>query len=145
MAKRSGSGGLSVEWDSPERKRLRNMQPLAEALMEVDLGASKEQTCAAAIASLLQQGHTRPLPRLMDNAVHLVQQLKQLNALKTQPAAALFEQSYTNVLDYVGNVVHLIQQAARDNHSDGGDLDAAADSFADVYQYLINTIAIHTE
>ncbi|KAJ2774200.1 hypothetical protein IWQ56_000677, partial [Coemansia nantahalensis] len=141
-------GGLSVEWDSPERKRLRNMRPLAEALMEVELGMSKEQACAAAIAGLLQQGHTGPLPRLMDNAVHLVQQLKRLGELDTQSAAGLFAQSYTDVLNYVGNVVHLIQQAAQDHRGpggDGGELESAADSFAEVYQYLINIIARHAE
>ncbi|KAJ2161731.1 hypothetical protein GGF46_001235 [Coemansia sp. RSA 552] len=136
MAKRGGE--LDVSWDSPERKRLRNSEALAHA--PVAPSVSEEQSCADAISGLLQQSHTTPLHQRMDAAVQLVQKLKRLQELETQTADALFDQLYSGVLDYFGDVVRQLQKT-----KDDGDADSVQRSFAGIYQYLVEIIAKHTE
>ncbi|KAJ2500918.1 hypothetical protein GGH96_002332 [Coemansia sp. RSA 1972] len=105
MAKRSGE--LTVEWDSPERKRLRNEE---STLNSFTTHVLPENACANAIVALLQENHAAPLLRAMDVAVQLVQKLKVLQSLGSPQARDLFEQAYGRVLDFVGDVVYNLQQ-----------------------------------
>ncbi|KAJ2828263.1 hypothetical protein IWW50_001482 [Coemansia erecta] len=142
MAKRSGT--VNVEWDSPERKRLRNEDSMLYTLMTPHVPL--EQACANTIVELLQQNHAVPLLRGMDAAVQLVQELKRLQSLNTPLARELFEEAYGRALDFVGDVVYKLQQTDRANRSGSDDeLESVQHSFAGVYQYLVEIIAKHTE
>ncbi|KAJ2120198.1 hypothetical protein IW147_005269 [Coemansia sp. RSA 720] len=142
MAKRSGE--LTVEWDSPERKRLRNEESTLYSFTTPHV--SPENACANAIVALLQENHAAPLLRAMDVAVQLVQKLKVLQLLGSPQAHDLFDQAYGRVLDFVGDVVYNLQLADRaDRSSDKDDLEPMLNSFASVYQYLVEIIARHTE
>ncbi|KAJ1998648.1 hypothetical protein GGI04_004909, partial [Coemansia thaxteri] len=105
MAKRSGD--ISVEFESSERKRLRNASPAPLAWMAPHL--SEDRQCSNMITDLLRESQSGPLPRIMDVAVQLVQGLKRLQLLDTPFARQSFEQHYSDVLSYVGNVMDRIK------------------------------------
>ncbi|KAJ2280059.1 hypothetical protein EV176_001210 [Coemansia sp. RSA 451] len=134
MAKRSGE--VTVE------KRLRNEE---STFYSFTTHVSPENACAKAIIALLQENHAAPLLRAMDVAVQLVQKLKVLQSLGSPQARDLFDQAYGRVLDFVGDVVYNLQQADRADRSNDGDLEPMLNSFAGVYQYLVEIIARHTE
>ncbi|PIA15455.1 hypothetical protein COEREDRAFT_82000 [Coemansia reversa NRRL 1564] len=142
MSKRGGELGL--EWDSPERKRLRNATSTSLAWRWSHV--SEEQRCADEIGSLLKQDQHCSLTRRMDAAVQLVQKLRHLQTMDTQSACRLFEQLYGSVLDYVGSLIYALQQSDESNNSyQNDDVESVQSSFADVYQFLIEIIARHTE
>ncbi|KAJ2043615.1 hypothetical protein GGI08_007355 [Coemansia sp. S2] len=81
----------------------------------------------------------------MDVAVHLVQGLKKLQLFNTPYARQSFDDLYGGVLDYVGKVIDQIKQIdAATRILDNSD-DSTLEMFSDVYQYLIEVIARHTE
>ncbi|KAJ1866049.1 hypothetical protein LPJ78_002145 [Coemansia sp. RSA 989] len=142
MTKRGGE--LSVDWDPPERKRLRNEGSMPHGWITTHISA--EQGHFNAIAILLQQTQSTSLAHSMDVAVQMVQKLKQIQSLNTSLACELFEQVYNQVLDYVGSVVHKLHRSdtpGLPNQSD--DIQSVQRSFAGVYQYLVEIIAKHTE
>ncbi|KAJ2077183.1 hypothetical protein H4R24_005284 [Coemansia sp. RSA 988] len=142
MAKRGGELGL--EWDSPERKRLRNTKPASLTWMQSLV--SEDQRCANDIVSLLEHSQHCSLTRRMDTAVQLVQKLRHLQSMGTDNSCRFFEQSYGCVLDYVGNLVHALQQNDEGSTTyQDDDAESVQKSFADVYQFLVEIIARHTE
>ncbi|KAJ2851932.1 hypothetical protein IWW36_000705 [Coemansia brasiliensis] len=142
MTKRSGE--LSVDWDPPERKRLRNEGSMPRKWTTTHISA--EQGYVNAINMLLKQTQSISLVRSMDVAVQLVQNLKQMQSLNTPLACELFEQVYSHVLDFVGSVVNKLCRSDKTSLSNEcDDLQPIQRSFAGIYQYLVEIIAKHTE
>ncbi|KAJ2697835.1 hypothetical protein FB645_005817 [Coemansia sp. IMI 203386] len=142
MAKRTGS--VNVEYESPERKRLRNAVPVSLTSWAV-APVSDDRRCADNITACLRSIHNDSLNRMMDTAVKLIQDLKLLQSFRTAYARQAFDSLYADVLDYVGRVIDHIKKADRDNIPGSGDEDSALNSFAGVYQYLVEIVAKHAE
>ncbi|KAJ2487858.1 hypothetical protein EV174_000289 [Coemansia sp. RSA 2320] len=102
---------------------------------------SEDRQCSNMITDLLRESQSGPLPRIMDVAVQLVQGLKRLQLLDTPFARQSFEQHYSDVLSYVGNVMDRIKLVDTTSDADN----SAMAMFTDVYQFLIEIIARHTE
>ncbi|KAJ2856636.1 hypothetical protein J3B02_001489 [Coemansia erecta] len=103
MAKRSGS--VSVEYESSERKRLRNAVPVSLASWVVS-PVSEDRRCADNIAACLQSSRNDSLQSMMDTAVRLIQDLKLLQSFRTAYAMQAFEGLYAKVLDYVDSCIN---------------------------------------
>ncbi|KAJ1880965.1 hypothetical protein LPJ57_001910, partial [Coemansia sp. RSA 486] len=142
MAKRTGS--VNVEYESPERKRLRNAVPVSLTSWAV-APVSEDRRCADNITACLRSSHNDSLNSMMDTAVKLIQDLKSLQSFRTAYARQAFDSLYAGVLDYVGRVIDHIKKADRDNIPGSGDEDSALNSFAGVYQYLVEIVAKHAE
>ncbi|KAJ2888432.1 hypothetical protein FB639_000648 [Coemansia asiatica] len=142
MAKRSGS--VSVEYESSERKRLRNAVPVSLASWVVS-PVSEDRRCADNIAACLQSSRNDSLQSMMDTAVRLIQDLKLLQSFRTAYAMQAFEGLYAKVLDYVGKVIDQIKKADRANIRGDQDEESVLNSFAGLYQYLVEIVAKHAE
>ncbi|KAJ2724502.1 hypothetical protein GGI07_001933 [Coemansia sp. Benny D115] len=147
MNKRGGD--ISIEWESSERKRLRNtLDAVSHSSWVVDR-VTEDQRCSMAISELVHGvADGMPLSHLMDRSVQLVQHLKQLQSLDTPSAHELFEIHYGSVLGYIGNVIDRIGKLdggmVDDDDDNNDDSDSVLLSFVGIYQYLVEMIAKHS-
>ncbi|KAJ2395689.1 hypothetical protein GGI05_001468, partial [Coemansia sp. RSA 2603] len=143
MSKR-GVGNVAVEFESSERKRLRNEAPASPISWNMS-HISEDRKCAEHLSAILQRGYGNSLARSMDTAVQLVQSLKRLQSFNTPYARNAFDSLYAAVLDHVGRVIDHIKSMDRANNRDTSEEESVLSSFAGVYQYLIEVIAKHAE
>ncbi|KAJ1959955.1 hypothetical protein GGI12_004067, partial [Dipsacomyces acuminosporus] len=140
MSKRIGE--ISVDWESPERKRLRSEQEAAHLAWTQH--TPEDKRCVDQLSALLETAHSESLPRSMDSAIMLIQGLKWLQAQNTAYSLQSFELLYSRALDYIGKVIDQINKVHRGgNHDD--DTESILGSFTSAYQYLIELIAKHNE
>ncbi|KAJ1842200.1 hypothetical protein LPJ73_005876, partial [Coemansia sp. RSA 2703] len=143
MSKR-GVGNVAVEFESSERKRLRNEAPASPISWNMS-HIPEDRKCAEHLSAILQRGYGNSLARSMDTAVQLVQSLKRLQSFNTPYARHEFDSLYAAVLDHVGRVIDHIKSMDRANNRDTSEEESVLISFAGVYQYLIEVIAKHAE
>ncbi|KAJ2787520.1 hypothetical protein GGI15_000651 [Coemansia interrupta] len=128
----------------PFPKRLRNEAPDSPVSWTVPQ-ISEDRKCAEHLSAILQRGYGNSLARSMDTAVQLVQNLKHLQSFDTPYSRNAFDALYAGVLDHVGKVIDHIKNIDRANSRDTSEEESTLNSFAGVYQYLIEVIAKHAE